>query len=601
MGTRIFVVAAILTILAAMGIALGIYFRVIPVPMSLLGMLTRTNQPEVSARYYPPDTVAYTWVTVAPRGRQMRHLRETWGRFNEHPGFVSAVEDWKSGFAGDTGISFDEEVAAWIGPTASVGLLDLDPDTSLPTVAAVVGVRDEDAASDFLDKWTDHVSAQGSLEFVTGVYNERPTWVAGPGYPAYGLTSDWVVYATDEETLYATIDRIEGNGEGSLAGSARFRAAQESLPETRFASAYLDYERGEAILAEWSDGFGAITPPLAGSFTGHGGAPEWLAVAATWIDRGLVTEWVTPPVAASGLEMADLNDPATLLPEDTLAFAAASFDPNLDHWRAALEDRKLSDVLPEGDSVEAIPGLVPGTGSDDNPRLGPDSSLAEALDLGLELAHEITGIDLETEFINHLSGTAVLAIRDFDIEAVRSDPTANPVDAVAMLSYNEGDQGDLRESLNRLAELAQTRAAMNVETVDVGGDVPATVFNLGPLGMLTGSETGDRPGFVLHDQYLTVGTTERALAAIVGLQNGQGESLSADAEYRRSMQYLPTARQVLAYVNAHRVVDQLDGEDLYLEEDEYEVVRDALGVFTLGSDSVGDYSRSVAVLTLFPE
>ena len=601
MGTRIFVVAAILTILAAMGIALGIYFRVIPVPMSLLGMLTRTNQPEFSARYYAPDTVAYTWVTLAPRGRQMRHLRETWGRFNEYPGFVSAVEDWKSGFAEDTGISFDQEVATWIGPTASVGLLDLDTDTSRPTAAAVISVRDEEGASDFLDKWTDHVSDPGSLEFDTGTYNERPTWISGPNNQAYALTGDWVVYATDEETLYATIDRIEGNGEGSLAGSARFRAAQESLPETRFASAYLDYERGEAILAEWSDGFGAITPPLAGSFTGHGGTPEWLAVAAMWIDRGLVTEWVTPPVATSGLEVADLDDPSALLPEDTLAFAAASFDPNLDHWRAALDDRQLSDVFPGGDSVEAIPGLVPGIGSEENSQLGPDSSLAEALDLGLELAHGMIGIDLETEFIDYLAGTAVLAIRDFDFEAVRSDPTANPVDAMAMLSYNEGNRDDLRETLDRLAELAQTRAAMNVESVDVGGDVPATVFDLGPLGMLTGGETGYRPGFVLHDQYLTMGTTERALATIVGLQNGQGESLSADGEYRRAMQYLPTTRQVLSYVNTHRVVDQLDGEDLHLEDDEYEAVRDAIGVFTLASDSGDDYSRSVAVLTLFPE
>ncbi len=340
---------------------------------------------------------------------------------------------------------------------------------------------------------------------------------------------------------------------------------------------------------------------MPGSFTGRGATTEWLAVAATWVDRGLVTEWVTPPIATSGLAVADLKDPSALLPEDTLAFAAASFDPNLDHWRAALEDRKLSGVFPGGDSVEALPGLVPGTGREENSQLGPDSSLAEALDLGLEMAHEIIGIDLETEFINHLSGTAVLAIRDFDIEAVRSDPTANPVDAVAMLSYNEDDQGDLRETLNRLAELAQTRAAMNVETVDVGGDVPATVFDLGPLGMLTGGATGYRPGYVLHDQYLTLGTTERALATTVGLQNGQGESLSTDAKYRRSMLYLPAARQVLAYVNTHRVVDQLDGEDLHLEEDEYEVVRNALGVFTLGTDSGDDYSRSVAVLTLFPE
>ena len=60
MGIRIYAAAASLIILAAMVIALGIYFRVIPVPMSILGRCTRTTQAEISSRYDPPDTVANT-------------------------------------------------------------------------------------------------------------------------------------------------------------------------------------------------------------------------------------------------------------------------------------------------------------------------------------------------------------------------------------------------------------------------------------------------------------------------------------------------------------------------------------------------------------
>ena len=96
MGIRIFVAGATLTIVAAMVIALGIYFRVIPVPTSLLGMFARTRQPEFSARYYPPDTVAYTWITLAPRGRHLRHMRDIWETFNEYPGFVSTSKIGKT-------------------------------------------------------------------------------------------------------------------------------------------------------------------------------------------------------------------------------------------------------------------------------------------------------------------------------------------------------------------------------------------------------------------------------------------------------------------------------------------------------------------------
>ena len=179
MGIRIFAVAASLIVLAAMVLALGIYFRVIPVPMSLLGMFARTRQPEFSARYYPPDTVAYTWVTLTPRGRQMRHMREIWETLNEYPGFVGAVDDWKSEFAEETGISFDEDVASWIGPTISAGLVDIDEDSDHLTAVALLGVRDDDAAADFLDIWTDYVSGTGDAEFLTGTYQENATWTCG--------------------------------------------------------------------------------------------------------------------------------------------------------------------------------------------------------------------------------------------------------------------------------------------------------------------------------------------------------------------------------------------------------------------------------------
>ena len=600
MGVKIFVVGASLTIVAAMAIALAIYFRVIPVPMYLLGMFARTRQTEFSARYYPQDTVAYTWITLMPRGRQMRYVREIWQQFNEYPGFVDTVDDWKSEFSEETGISFDDDVAPWIGPTLSAGILDAETDVRLSRAAALIGVRDEDAASDFLVMWIDYVSTKWGVDFESGTYLENPTWVAGGDDHAYALTGDWLVYATDQDSLHGILDRVEGAAQESLAGSAKFREAREALPEPRFASAYVDRKRGAEILEAWGSPFRPISPltaPAQGQEENH----QWLAFAAQWIDRGLVTEWVKPAAAATGLQVADLEDPAGLLPPDTLGFVAARFDPDVDNWRVALADRRLSEALPGADPAQGSGGMLPGLGGTDDPRLTGDSSLAEVLDLGLELGREMTGIDLETEFFDHLAGTAILAAQDFDIAAVRDDPTGHAVDAVAMLSYEEDSRDHLDATMNRMAELARSQAGMSTEQVDVGAESQATVFGLGPPGMLMDGEPSYRPGYVLHDQYLTVGTTPHALATAVALQNGQGENLSANAEYRRAVQYLPAARQVLGYLNARRIVDQLDGEDLGLEADEYDVLRDGVGVLAFGWDVGESHSRGVAVVTFFPQ
>ena len=601
MGMKIFVVGASLTIVAAMAIALGIYFRVIPVPMSLLGMFARTRQPEFSARYYPPDTVAYTWLTLAPRGRHLRHMREIWETFNEYPGFVSTIADWKDGFAEETGISFDADIASWIGPTISAGLLDIDGDNGRPIAAAVVAVRDEDAAADFLNAWTSYVSAKDDAEFGAGTYQEHSIWISDGSNQAYALTDDWLVFATDAETLRATIDRIDGRVENSLARAAKFRAARGALSEPRFASGYLDYEGLADRLDTLARHFAPIGPGLLGSTAIPGQTVEWVGVSAAWVDRGLVTEWVTPSGPDNQLTVADLDDPAALLPSDTLGFVAASFDPNLDNWRAALSDQRLSDVLPGTGPVEGAGGMLPGFGSGNEAQLGPDASLAEALDRGLELVRETTGIDLETEFFDHLEGTAILALPDVDIAEVRDDPTANPADVVMMLSYEKDSRDDLSETMSRLANLAQTHAGIGVEQVDVGAESLATVLDPSVLGMLTGGEIGYRPGYVLHDQYLTVGTTERALGTAVASQNGEGENLSDDAEYRRAMVYLPATRQIVGYVDGHGIFGYLNAEDLGLERDEYEVIRDATGVLVFGTNAGEVHDRGVAIFTLFPE
>ena len=66
-------------------VAVGMWQGFIPVLGRLLSLLAGAKEPEHSARYYPPDTLAYAWATLLPSGGQSDDMRDVWQRFNDYP------------------------------------------------------------------------------------------------------------------------------------------------------------------------------------------------------------------------------------------------------------------------------------------------------------------------------------------------------------------------------------------------------------------------------------------------------------------------------------------------------------------------------------
>ena len=64
------IVALAVTAVVAVGVLM--YFRVIPIPGPILAFLVGAKEPEYSARFYPPDTVAYAWVDAGAGRRSDR-------------------------------------------------------------------------------------------------------------------------------------------------------------------------------------------------------------------------------------------------------------------------------------------------------------------------------------------------------------------------------------------------------------------------------------------------------------------------------------------------------------------------------------------------
>ena len=571
----------------------------IPIPGPLLALLVGAKEPEYSARYYPPGTLAYAWVSLTPGDGQFEEMWDIWGRFEDYPAFQDMIEQSKNDFNQESGIDFDTEIMPWIGPEISAALLAIEEEE--PTAVATIGVRDSKTAAAFLAKWREYMAEGSDAAFQDGSHRGVDIWVDDDAFQAYALTDNWLVYATDEKSLTDTLDRIEEGGGDSLADEANFKAARVALSERRFASFYLNYQQGIEMLDEiLSSEAGGLTPGMFGPAAFAEQAPDWVAGSAGWVERGVTMEVVSPTVSTLGLDIVELQDPANLLPADTLGFMAGAFDPNVDHWRIALGEYDLVGLLPYPQMVNEINDGVDEMADGNAPELDPDATLADALDLGFWLVKDLAGIDLEADFFDHLSGQAILAVRDVDFDDVTDDPTANAVDVVAMLSYREDGKEGLEDTMDEVANLVRN-AGLGASSVDVGANDDATVFDLGLLGMMLGGQIGYRPGYVLHDQYLTFGTTESSLAAIVDRQNGEGESLSSDSEYQQATTHLATDGQFLGYVDVRDIVTQLDADDLDLEPEEYRILRDGIGVAAFSSATGEDYTRGAAVLTLFPE
>ena len=587
---------AAVVVVAAVTAGLAMYFRLIPIPGPILALLIGAKPPEYSARYFPPDTIAYAWVTLAPRGGQLDDMQAIWARFNEFRDFRRLIDEAQDGFEDETGIDLEREVMPWIGPDASAAFIDFNFRREELIVAATIGVRDQDAARDFLDEWLEYMEDSEGADFDRDSYKDFDIWADESAYQVYGLSKDALVFSTTASGLEEVIDGIAGDLDRSLADNENFQAAREALPHRRFASFYVDYQEGIELVEEfYSDEFSTV-----GIWAFGEQEPEWIAGASAWVERGIVVETVSPAVAGFGLETSELENPADLLPNDTIGFMAAAFDPNVDNWRKALAEYRLLDVLPYPELLDEINAgleqMTPGSG----PALSDNATLADALNVGFDIVRDATGIDLETDLFDHLGGAAMLAVREFDFDDAGDDPAVNAIDAVAMLSYREEGKDKLAGTMDDVTGLLQDNIGMEANSVDVGADEDATIFGLDFLGMM-GEEVGYQPGYVLHRQYLTIGTTEDALTAIVSRQNGEGENLTSDAEYRRAVGHLAEGRQFLGYVDGRRIIEQLDRDDLNLDPGEYRLLRESIGVLAFGSATDEDYSRGVAALTLFPE
>lgn len=613
MAVKIISVIVAVCVVAVVIAAIGMWRGLIPVPDVLVSALLRGGEPEHTARYYPADTMVYAWATLAPGDGQFEELQEVWELLNKSRAFRNVVEMAQDDFEEETGIDFERDVMSWIGPEFSVGLLDADLEHEEWVVAGMIGVRDRESAERCLYHWLDYVEDEWHTEFGVDTYRGFDILVSDDGEQAYALTDDWLVFATDERALEDILLRVAGEEDDSLGSRDLFKEARSQLADRRFASVHLSVVEAEDVLQDVAaEIFGAEAMVRA-----EGEDVDWIAASVGLVESAIVMEVAAPVGIDYPLEVADLGEASGFLPSDTLGFVAMTFDPDVDRWRRALREYEIGDVLTPDDIDElneAVEAMRDNGWLGDEDGLNADDDLDALLDLALDAIGEATGIDLEDDLLDHLGGELIVTVGDVDVAESRQSPDGNAVDGVVMVSYLDGREEELGDAMGDVVGRLIGYAGVKTDRLNVGADDRAVVLD---LDSLDDDLVGYRPGYVLHDGYLTLGSTDDALEATVRLQNGGGKALSANEEFMRAAGWLPEKRQFLGYLDLHRIIRQLDSEDLDLSRDEYRVLEESIGVVAMSSyaphcadgpeafecelSAGADVWRYTAVLTLFPE
>ncbi len=139
----------------------------------------------------------------------------------------------------------------------------------------------------------------------------------------YALSEDRLVLATTEDALDEVLDLISGKDRKSLAETTGFKEARGAMQDGRVLSLYVNTED---LLNVVSDVSAIDVMPRAGK-DGILRVPKWGAASARFLDRGLAMEIVVLNNSEFAATIDKIDTPAKVLPEDTLGFFGASFDP----------------------------------------------------------------------------------------------------------------------------------------------------------------------------------------------------------------------------------------------------------------------------------
>ena len=537
---------------------------VIVVVILLLLLLQQISRPgEATAEYIPSDALVYSSINLRPGAGQINNARLV-GDLLRSDDFMDEEDDLLDDVEDETGIHPLDDVTSWLGTDVTFAILDLDEDEDLVEWTLMVQISDRDEAHDFVEKLREYLEDDLYTEFDEDEIGAADVWIADDEDLAIGLTDEYLLLADSEDTIEDMLDNIDSPPTRSLAEDEQFIAAREALPEGRVMFVYAQVENYleeiQDIVDPWGDADSVWN-------WAESNTPEYVAASLSFIDKGVRFD-VVSEAASRSLSLDSESDlrSAEAVPEDTLFLA--SYTGVTDAWE------EFRDTLEDSDPWAA-----------------------EDFDEFLDDLEDDTGVDLERDVIESLTGEVSLAIMPSDISiSADAGELEGVIEALFLASLD--DPRGIENALESLTDWIEDEGYDTDR--NAVGNYYAITLNLDQFdeNLIEDYEVG----YVITDDWLALGSSIESLEAFHDAGGDGTGSLSSAVKYSNLSKLAPIPLHLLIYADiagiVEVVVDGLDEDALEDYEDDVRPYVENLNAFMLASSLTDERWHFTAALTL---
>ena len=537
---------------------------VIVVVVVLLLLLRELSRPgEATAEYIPSDALVYSSINLRPGAGQINNARGV-GDLLRTDDFTDEEDDLLEDVEDETGIHPLDDVTSWLGTDVTFVLLDLDEDEDLVEWTLMVQVSDRAEAFDFVEKLREYLEDDLYTEFDEDEIGGADVWIADDEDVAIALTDDYLLIADSENTIEDMLDNIDSPPTRSLAKDEQFIAAREALPEGRVMFVYAQVENS---LEEIED---IVNPGYDEEGVWNwlnSNTPEYIAASLSFIDKGVRFDIVSEAASSSlSFDSESALQSAGVLPGNTLFLL--SYAGVRDAWD------ELRDTLEDSDPWAA-----------------------EDFDEFLADLEDETGVHLERDVIESLTGEVSLAIMPSDVRISADDAELEGVIEALFLASLDDPRG-IENALESLTDWIE----------DEGYDTDRESFGDYDGVSVSLDQFDDdvledyKAGYVITEEWLAIGSSIDSLELFHDAVEGDTDSLSSAAKYSNLAELAPNPLHLLIYADIagilEMVVDGLDEDALEDYEDDVRPYVENLNAFMLASSLTDERWRFTVALTL---
>ena len=542
----------------------GVIAALIVVAVIVVGalyFLSRVSRPgEATSKFIPANAPVYFSVNLRPgidqtrMGREVISLLQTEELLDLRDDLLDDIED-------ETGIHFLDDVTPWLGADISFALLDLD--TDVPEWVLLAQVGDRDAAFAFVEDVADYLEDEFYMDFDVDDYRGADVWVADDEPMALGLTDEYLLVADGENTLKDIVRNLESPPSRSLADAEDFIAARELAPAKRFSFLFVQTEELLEVFEDFIDPYGDQDAVLREI---RDNTPEYVVASASFIERGIRLD-LAAEAPSEGLDLdfeAALRSP-DVVPADTLALVSGGGVQEIWKWY-----------------VDAIGDF--------------DSYVADEFDRALRDFEDETGVDIEDDLIDRLTGEVAFALLSSDLTIEDFDTgELGSIDALLLAGVEDGRR--VEKAFDDIAALAEEEGIEFDR--DQLGDYEAVTMDLDDSSF---DGFGLDPGYMVTEDWAVIGSTFESLEAFHDAATGVTDSLSASATFDRLIGLAPYPLDFLFYANVagilEAVEDALDPETRSDYRRNVKPFVEPLDAFLAVSAITDKEMRMTAILTL---